>query len=85
MQTLIFTPSGPGHEMKLRVGPGYVKTSGPGPIEVLPEQVEVLLRDYPSNFRAPEGKKAESGPSTNKAEPPPGKNKKFFHRRKAGD
>jgi hypothetical protein len=68
---IVFNPSGPSHEFKALVGPGYVECHVAGPVEVTPEQAAILLAQYPKNFAA----KAEPGPPANKAEPKPPKNK----------
>jgi len=69
---LIFKPSGPEHSFKALVKTGYVECHVAGPVEVTPEQAEILLAQNPDNFIAV---KAEKEPVSNKSEPKPGKNK----------
>lgn len=70
---VIFKPSGPEHVFKALIKSSYVECHVAGPVEVTPEQAEILLAQYAGNFSA--GQKAEKEPASNKAEPKPSKNK----------
>jgi len=74
MTTVIFKPSGPEHQFKALVGPGYVECHEPGPVEVTPDQAKILLEQCPGNFSAVAEKAAAAAPK-NKAKDKPPKDK----------